>query len=85
MVLNENQAELFDLLTPLDKNPTFDRVRITCNILKEDHRVLKIVKDSGVFGSIEEYWKEIEEITKHKKGRYEVEKLSSKTPTFTRD
>lgn len=66
------QSELLGMLVPEQAQPVFEEVRSAVLIMKADQRILKIVKDSGVFGS-KNFVQEIEHLGKLRKVKIDDE------------
>jgi hypothetical protein len=66
------QSELFSMLVPDQAHPVFEEVRSVVLLMKTDQRILKIVKDSGVFGT-KNFVQEIEQLGKLRKAKIDDE------------
>lgn len=66
------QSELFGMLVPEQTQPVFEEVRSAVLLMKADQRILRIVKDSGVFGS-KNFVQEIEQLGRLRKVKIDEE------------
>lgn len=59
--MSSMQSELFAMIVPEQAQPVFEEVRSAVILMRADQRILKIVKDSGVFGT-KNFEQEIEQL-----------------------
>lgn len=70
------QTSLVGMLVPEQAQPAFEEVRSAVLLLKAEQRLLKIVKDSGVFGT-KNFEQEIEQLGKLRTLQEEVGSVNS--------